>query len=152
MDGGEPIAVPQSSSPSPPSSPPSYGPGNWRTIVQDAACAPLPDDVGATLDTRAYIVMTSGTTGVPKGICCPHRGSVFCYNWRRKNDPSRPGVDVEACNVFFVWEAFRPLLAGTTTLIIPDEVRTIPSSSSLPLSLPPSLPYTYAFSLLLALN
>jgi non-ribosomal peptide synthetase component F len=71
-------------------------PGNWRTVVRDAACGPLPEDVGATLDTRAYIVMTSGTTGVPKGICCPHRGSVFCYNWRRKHDPSRPGIDVEA--------------------------------------------------------
>ena len=32
------------------------------------------------------------------------------------------GVEVEACNVFFVWEMLRPLLRGQTLLVISDDV------------------------------
>ena len=39
------------------------------------------------LDALAYIVYSSGTTGKPKGIACPHRGAVFSYKWRHANIP-----------------------------------------------------------------
>lgn len=54
---------------------------------------------------------SSGTTGAPKGICCPHRGAVHSYHHRLVNFPYSEG-DREACHVFFVWELLRPLLGG----------------------------------------
>ena len=64
-----------------------------------------------SLDDLAYAVYSSGTTGKPKGIKCPHRGAVFSYNWRHIHYPYEEN-EREACNVFFVWEMLRPLLKG----------------------------------------
>eukprot|EP01134_Creolimax_fragrantissima_P002349 CFRG2349T1 len=74
------------------------------------------------LDALAYIVYSSGTTGQPKGIACPHRGAVFSYNWRFDNIPYKDSGEIEGCNVFFVWEMMRPLLRGQTLCVIPDDV------------------------------
>ncbi|GMI01344.1 hypothetical protein TrLO_g1131 [Triparma laevis f. longispina] len=95
--------------------------GSWIDSLKNAGLPKLPEDTGATPESMAYIVMSSGTTGTPKGICCPHRGAVHSYWYRRNFDPSGPD-DVEACNVFFVWECLRPLLIGYKMLVIPDEV------------------------------
>ncbi|XP_074650108.1 uncharacterized protein LOC141905204 [Tubulanus polymorphus] len=75
-----------------------------------------------SLDNLAYTVYSSGTTGKPKGIQCPHRGSVFSYTWRHNEYPYSDEDNREACNVFFVWEMLRPLLKGATLFIIPDNV------------------------------
>ncbi len=72
-------------------------------------------------DNLAYCVMTSGTTGKPKGIVCPHRGAVNSYWWRYQHLPYSSD-EKEACNVFFVWEVLRPLLQGKTAQVIPDDV------------------------------
>lgn len=72
-------------------------------------------------DSLAYCVMSSGTTGEPKGILCPHRGAVNSYWWRFVHLPYGD-AEREACNVFFVWEVLRPLLQGRPAYVIPDEV------------------------------
>ncbi len=84
--------------------------------VLDAEGRPRPDP-----DSLAYCVMTSGTTGEPKGIVCPHRGSVNAYTWRYRHLPYEDD-EREACNVFFVWEVIRPLLQGIPSHVIPDDV------------------------------
>ncbi|KAL4151539.1 hypothetical protein PRNP1_008481 [Phytophthora ramorum] len=70
-------------------------------------------------DDLAYVVMSSGTTGVPKGICCPHRGAVHSYDWRLKHCPYKED-DRVACHVFFVWELLRPMLGNRPLYVIPD--------------------------------
>lgn len=75
--------------------------------------------VGA--DDVAYIVYSSGTTGKPKGIKCPHRGAVHSYKFRFRAYPYEVD-DVVACNVFFVWELFRPILKGIRMIVIPDDI------------------------------
>ncbi|XP_064637306.1 uncharacterized protein LOC135493708 isoform X2 [Lineus longissimus] len=83
----------------------------------------VPESLPLTLDNLAYTVYSSGTTGKPKGIQCPHRGAVFSYTWRHENYPYKDdGEDREACNVFYTWEMLRPILKGVPMYIIPDNV------------------------------
>ncbi|CAM9325014.1 unnamed protein product, partial [Ectocarpus fasciculatus] len=101
--------------------------GEWIKTAKEAP--PVPQDAALpSPDDLAYVVMSSGTTGAPKGICCPHRGAVHSYHHRLVNFPYTEG-DREACHVFFVWELLRPLLGGMESAggvavplyVIPDD-------------------------------
>src|SRR3712207_1904922 len=68
-----------------------------------------------------FVSYSSGTTGKPKGIANPHRAAVRSYLWRFGLSDYAPGARI-GCGAFFIWEAFRPLLRGATTFVVPDEV------------------------------
>lgn len=93
----------------------------WLNTLTKQNILPMPADRTRTHpDDLAYVVMSSGTTGVPKGICCPHRGAVHSYHWRLENCPFIE-TDRVACHVFFVWELLRPMLGNKPLYIIPDD-------------------------------
>jgi non-ribosomal peptide synthetase component F len=75
----------------------------------------------ASLDSLAYTVYSSGTTGKPKGIMCPHRGAVFSYHHRHVTYPYEE-EEREACNIFFVWEMLRPLMKGVPMFIVSNQI------------------------------
>jgi non-ribosomal peptide synthetase component F len=79
------------------------------------------DEPRPGLENLMFVSYSSGTTGKPKGIANPHRAAVRSYLWRFGLSDYRPG-DRVGCGVFFIWEAFRPLLRGATTFVVPDEV------------------------------
>lgn len=93
----------------------------WQDKLHQLTLPLLDDGLDLpTLDSLAYCVMTSGTTGDPKGILCPHRGAVNSYYWRYNHTPYLEN-EREACNIFLVWEVIRPILQGYPAFIIPDE-------------------------------
>ncbi|WP_198021767.1 type I polyketide synthase [Mesorhizobium sp. WSM3224] len=73
----------------------------------------------ADLDAPAEIAFSSGTTGEPKGIVCPHRSAVASYQWRYRALPYASD-EREAVNLFGA--IMRPILAGFPAYLIPDDV------------------------------
>lgn len=76
-------------------------------------------------EDAAYVMYTSGSTGLPKGVMGTHRATVNRLSWMWREYPFQAG---EICSqktslsfVDAVWEIFGPLLAGVPNLIIPDE-------------------------------
>jgi non-ribosomal peptide synthetase component F len=91
----------------------------WEGRAEDVPATDKGPDVSQ--DNLAFVSYTSGTTGKPKGIANPHGASVRSYLWRFRISDYAPG-DRVGCNVFLIWEMFRPLLRGATTVVIPDDV------------------------------
>lgn len=79
------------------------------------------------LDRLCFVSYSSGTTGRPKGIANPHSAPVRSYDLRFGVSDLTSG-DRVACNVFFIWEIFRPLLRGATVYAIPDEASYDPEA------------------------
>ena len=52
---------------------------NWQETLFPPDAAELVSPI-MNLDSLAYVVYSSGTTGKPKGICCPHRGELIVHN------------------------------------------------------------------------
>ncbi len=86
------------------------------------AAAPGPDVTG---DHLAFIPYTSGTTGDPKGVMLTGASVISSYQARYRFSSYAAG-DRVACNIFFPWEYFRPLLKGATVYVVPDDVVFLP--------------------------
>ena len=95
---------------------------NWQEAlaINDAteADAPLP---ATKPDEMAFMSMSSGTSGAPKGVCQSHRAAVNAY-WHRYLHAPYGEAEREACNVYFIWYVWLPLLRGASAWIVPDDV------------------------------
>jgi amino acid adenylation domain-containing protein len=83
------------------------------------AVAVAPDDL-------AYVVYTSGSTGQPKGVIVPHQQLLNRLAWMWEAYPFEENeVSCQKTALNFVdslWELLGPLLQGSPTLIVPDEI------------------------------
>ena len=100
----------------------------WREAAAAAAAAVAPPEAWARAAPYdgGIITMTSGTSGKPKAIVCPHAAYAHAAAARQARHPYAAGGgyggEREGVNVMFAWEALRPLCYGQTAVVIPDDV------------------------------
>ncbi|MGW2643117.1 amino acid adenylation domain-containing protein [Streptomyces sp. NPDC001348] len=90
--------------------------------IADLDTADLPSVIGP--QNLAYIVRTSGSTGVPKEVLGTHGGMVGCMSWLQTHYPVGPGeMAAQRTSPDFVdavWEILSPLNAGATLTVVPE--------------------------------
>ncbi len=93
---------------------------DWQEIIKDAAPA---DCVPVAATDPLYILYTSGTTGMPKGVMRDNGGHAVALHWTMKNIYNIEPGDVfwSASDVGWVvghsYIVYAPLLYGATTIV-----------------------------------
>ncbi len=96
------------------------------SIVSDKTYQ-LPNRLIPFINPTVCVLYTSGSTGVPKGVCLPQQGLLNQINWQIKNGFAKAAVKtLQYCHLSFdaaFQEIFVPLSTGGTLYIIDDNYR-----------------------------
>ncbi len=100
--------------------------------VAGGAHIAAPPRVGQDSDRLAYILYTSGSTGMPKGVMIGHRAALSFVDWAVRYFGLRPD-DIVANHAplhfdLSVFDLFATFAAGGTVALVPSEVALFPSS------------------------
>lgn len=105
--------------------------GQCAFIKQDAAIIESLDHRGFSHEPMvggapAYCMYTSGSTGIPKGVLGTHKAALNRFAWMYEAYPFSPDevccIKTSVNFVDSIWELFGPLLAGTRSVLIPDQI------------------------------
>jgi amino acid adenylation domain-containing protein len=101
---------------------------SWHEVIAQAA-APLPENLAIETDT-AYILYTSGSTGMPKGVMISHRNSLTFVNWAAEcvNLTAEDRVSSHAPLHFdlSIFDIYSSCKVGATIILVPEGSATFP--------------------------
>jgi amino acid adenylation domain-containing protein len=104
------------------------GPEAWGMVLgQEASPLALPE---VAEDALAYILYTSGSTGVPKGVCISHRNALAFVGWAVEAAAVRPDDRLSNHASFAfdlsVFDLYAAFWAGAAVVLVPEFLSYLP--------------------------